>query len=42
MTENSRQALVGVFAGTHMTLAISDIDELSVIWPAGAIEEFLR
>ncbi|RYE43911.1 MAG: hypothetical protein EOP21_07435, partial [Hyphomicrobiales bacterium] len=30
MTENFRQALVGVFGGTYITLAISDIDELSV------------
>lgn len=30
MTEHFRQALVGVFGGTYITLAISDIDELSV------------
>ena len=30
MTENFRQALVGVFGGTYITLAISDIDKLSV------------
>lgn len=30
MTEHFRQALVGVFGGTYITLAISDIDELTV------------
>ena len=30
MSENYRQALVGDFGGTYITLAISDIDELSV------------
>ena len=30
MSEHFRQALVGVFGGTYITLAISDIDELSV------------
>jgi glucokinase len=30
MPEHFRQALVGVFGGTYTTLAISDIDELSV------------
>ena len=30
MTEHFRQALVGVFGGTYITLAISDIDDLRV------------
>jgi len=30
MTEHFRQALVGVFGGTYITLAISDIDDLTV------------
>lgn len=30
MTEHFRHALVGVFGGTYITLAISDIDELTV------------
>ena len=30
MIEHSRQALVGAFGGTYISLAIADIDELSV------------
>ena len=53
MTDHSRQALVGAIGGTYISLAVTDIDELSIAnfallssadfdTPMQAIERYLK